>query len=562
MEIDMNYPNKLKTLAVAVALLSGSQAAQAVTPWQADDGDAINYGTPDYVIYTSGGAALDNAYDVAVADLAKPGTLTIFRDAAATTTPEVNQGTNFSGYYFIGANNLTNTSLRGKKIYLAKRSRGAAGYGVVPVLGQVAIDQLDIFKSATSKSQAGWLANASGSYYQVINLAAAPNYLRSHFSHGGFLGVDAASLILYPSSVNYPTPTTEISTGAVTAPWNIGWTTADLSNVTRLPAGGLTYGVAVTTDLYKVLQAAQIASGKLPASTTIGDYSNEAAIPSLSRDFVASLLAGKIRKWSDVKVDTGAPVAPALTTFAGAAGVPVPPSTQVAVARRNNGAAIGAAAYATFLNYPYAENSVAPATPTTAGADNGLTSAVIRSPGGVNATNQLLTDWEDGTNTSALNTATVKKYWGVAVNTGTANDGAAGAKWRYVKIDGFAPTVENVASGSYPHWAEGEVLITAVGSNPAGSVYATTQETKDLLTDFAGALGSASVAATVNNSPALAQPWAATGYGPGIFATAGTPTIPFVNTNPTVGLSHVNGDGKSHLGIRAVSTAGNIIELK
>lgn len=557
--------NGLRTLAIAVSLLSGSQAAHAITPWQADNGDAINYSTPDYVIYTSGGAALDNAYDVAVADLAKPGTLSIFRDAAAATTPEVNQGTNFSGYYFIGANDLTNTSLRGKKIYLAKRSRGAAGYGVVPVLGQTAIDQLDIFKSATSKSAAGWLTNVSGSYYQIINNAAAPNYLRSHFSHGGFLGVDALSLILDPGSVNYPTPTTEISTNAATTPWNPNWKATDLASVTRLPAGGLTYGIGVTTDLYKVLQAAQIASGKLPASTVIGDYSNQAAIPSLSRDFVASLLAGKIRKWSDVKVDTGAPVAPALTTFAGAAGVTAPAgNAQVAVGRRNNGAAIGAAAYANFLNYPYAENAVAPANATSAGADNGGTGAVIRSPGGVNATNLLLTDWQDGTNASGLNSATVKKYWGVAINTATANDGAnpVGNKWRYVKIDGFAPTVENVASGSYPHWAEGEVLITQVGTSPAGSVYATTQETKDLLTDFAAALGSASVAATVNNSPALAQPWAATGYGPGIFATAGTPSIPFVNTNPTVGLSHVNGDGKSHLGIRPVSTAGNIIELK
>jgi hypothetical protein len=39
------------------------------------------------------------------------------------------------------------------------------------------------------------------------------------------------------------------------------------------PIGGLTYGLAVTFDLYKVLQAAHKATGTLPSDTVIGDYS-------------------------------------------------------------------------------------------------------------------------------------------------------------------------------------------------------------------------------------------------------------------------------------------------
>ena len=55
----MTRTNNLNKLAIAIALLSGAQTASAITPWQANDANASNYGVPDYVIYASGGAAQD-----------------------------------------------------------------------------------------------------------------------------------------------------------------------------------------------------------------------------------------------------------------------------------------------------------------------------------------------------------------------------------------------------------------------------------------------------------------------------------------------------------------------
>ena len=67
----MNGSIKVKTLAVTISLLAGSQSALALTPW-------VN-GTPDVLVYTSGGAAQDQAYAAAVAKkLAAPGSLDTF----------------------------------------------------------------------------------------------------------------------------------------------------------------------------------------------------------------------------------------------------------------------------------------------------------------------------------------------------------------------------------------------------------------------------------------------------------------------------------------------------
>ena len=549
----MNFSKPLKTLAASVALLAGSQAAHAITPWQANDGNASNYGVPDFVIYTSGGAAQDAAYQQVVLDaLAKSGTVDVFQDISATST---SNGSRFTAFYFIGSSTLTDTALRGKKILLEKRSLGAAGYGVVPLLAHLPLDHLDIFHTATSKTQATWtnttqnltvngVANTPVPFHAVsITQATSGNFLTSTQSHGGFAGVDTAAL-LYGGTENYPSPVNEVSTGAPTANWNYSLTPDNLSAVTRLPTGGLVYGVGVTLDFYKVLQAAQIADGTLPATTTIGSYDVN-SLPSLSRNFLAQLLAGEVTSWSNVKINAGG-TAKALNdaSILTAAGVSAPTSYKVAVGRRNTGAAIGAVAYAKLLNYPYAESSVPPAQPTpdTTNAEN-ASAPLVKSPTGASNTQDLLLDWQAGTNNSGLNHVSGAKYWGLAINSADRNNavtaaGTGGKAWRYIKIDGYAPTIENVAAGNYPYWAEGEVIVDPnVG----------TAHEQSLFTDFANNLGSIAVANVVNAS--LVQAWGSTG----IFATTATDPgavdVPYVSSHPIVALTHQGGDGYTHLGI-------------
>lgn len=564
-------PTKLNQLAIAVALLAGSGSAFAVTPWQANDGNASNYGTPDFVIYTSGGAAQDLAYGKVVeTNLAKAGTLDVFQDDKSR----------FAAYYFIGSNNLSNAALRGKKILLEKRSLGAAGYGVVPLVAGINLDHLDIFKP-NAKVQGAW-TNSGTTHSIVLTTANAGTYLSQVKSDGGFLGVDAAAL-LKPNTDNYPDPVNEVSTNAPTAGWVYGLTPADLaaSGYDVVPTGGLVYGVGVTLDLYKVLQAAQKKTGKLPSSTTIGAY-DEASLPSLNRNFIAALLSGQIADWSDVKiVDPATNSALALNdpTILSAAGInashttaagTVPYDYRVAVGRRNTGAAIGAVAYAKFLNYPDVEGSFAPAATIADSADpdsdEDVAHPIVKSPAGAAATGNLLVDWQTGANSSGFNNqadgAAKRRFWGIAVNSADRNTavtaaGTGGQAWRYVKIDGYAPTLENVAAGAYPQWAEGQVLIKQ--SLP--------QAKYDLLKDFANGLGSVAIAKDVNTS--LVQAWGKTG----IFATTNTDSsasvqIPFNANNPVVSLNH-NSSGTTILGIvptpynNGASASGTVeIQLK
>jgi len=529
---------KLKTLAVMVPLLAAAQGVQALTPW--------TDGGPNITVYTSGGAAQDKAYGrVVETTLAAPGSLDTFSDVDPATG---SIGSRWTAYYFTGNSNL-GSGLAGKKILLEKRSYGAAGYGVVPLVGNVSIEHLKI----TGLPKSAWEVSGTKQWKKTIDASNAATYLTKKRSDAGFLGVDP-DILLRPGTENYPVPVNEIATGLPEADWPLGLKevpTTGNQAFTIVPTGGLVYGVAVTLDLYKVLQAAQKRAGGLPSGTVIGNY-DEASLPNLNRNVLASLLAGKIGAWDQIKIvdktDGNAVKTLLDSDILGDASVTAPYKestsgsnlTPVAVGRRNNGAAIGAVAYAKFLNYPATKNAFGPALATTDNAvDEDASLPIVKSPGGTSATGNLLKDWQNGTNATGFNNvadgAGFAKRWGIAVNSADRNSsvtaaGTGGDPWRYIKIDGYAPTLENVAAGDYPHWAEGTVLYRTTRSNdPQWAV-----KTK-LLKIFADDLGSPAVANAVNTT----QPWGKTG----IFATTADPrgfvaTVPFDSSNPVVPFTH------------------------
>jgi hypothetical protein len=534
----MKHSSNLKKLAVAVSLLSGSQAALALTPW-------VN-GAPDFVVYTSGGAAQDNAILAGVTSiLAASGTVDIFQDTVSgsvrvsgSTTTKATNGGNFTAYYFTGAgtganapiagSGLSDSTLAGKKILLVKRTLGAAGYGVIPLVSGQNLDQLNPFKSTTSQASTGW-KNSGTTHLATINNSTASTYLTQVPSQGGFLGVDAPSLL---TGLNYPTQVTEVSTNALTTPWSTTVGVAALNSaVTRIPTGGEVYGVAVTDSLYNVLQAAEIAAGTLtlPSGHSVGAYSSDADLPTLSRSLVASLLAGEILSWTDVNVNVGGTLQ-SLYSFSTATGVTAPTSPAVAVALRNQGAAVGALHYAKFLGYPYAANATAPAISNATPDGSGESSAfpLIKLPISSSDTDNTLNDWQYGDNVTGHNSngtsgaaGSYPTYWGLGINTADRNTTSSG--FRYVKIDGVAPTVANVQAGAYPIWGEGEVTISNNSSITNG-------QTLTFLTDFAHALSNKVTAAAID--PTFVQPY---GGIPGIFATPSTDTTDYVDANGASG---------------------------
>jgi hypothetical protein len=196
------------------------------------------------------------------------------------------------------------------------------------------------------------------------------------------------------------------------------------------------------------------------------------------------------------------------------------------------------------LNYPSTPNSVQPAVKTAdTPADEDASLPIVKSPGGAADTGNLLKDWQNGTNATGFNNviegSAYAKRWGIAINSADRNSsvtatGTGGDPWRYIKIDGYAPTLENVATGNYPLWAEGAVLYRT--TKTTDSLWATKIK---LLKALADDLGSPTVASTVNTT----QAWGKTG----IFATTADPrgftaSIPFNTSNPVIALTHKNGN--------------------
>ncbi len=556
--------NTITKLSISISLLLGTQASYALTPW-ADN-------APDITIYTSGASVQDKAYgDVISKTLAAPNTVDYFADINSKTGAV---GARWTAYYFIGNDNL-GAGLAGKKILLEKRAVGSSGYGVLPVIANIPLEHLNVL----STKAADWTVDAKNANAWGVNISSenASKFLFKHMSDAGFSANDPA-ILLKPNTFNYPEQVKELTTGKVEAKW--------VTNLKAVPSvftvtstGGTVYGVSVTLDLYKVLQVAQKHAGTLPNSVQIGGYS-ENDLPNLNRNVIGSLLAGKIGAWEQFKfVDKtdGNKVKTLLDkSILEEAGVSEPTKetvtgehlTPIALATRNNGAAAIVVSYAKFLNYPATANAISPAIPVKNDAlVENASLPIVKAPQSIADSGTILNDWQNGTNTLGFNNVAdgtgFAKRWGIAFNSVDRNtsvkvDGTGGDPWRYIKIDGYAPTLENVAAGVYPIWTEGAALYqTKKLNDPQWEV-----KTK-LLKALTDNWSSPAVIGAFTST----QAWGKTGA----FVTSADPrgfvtAIPFDASNPVVPFSHKGTDGNVHSEILPVADSnakgGLEIQLK
>ncbi len=559
---------KATKLAVTVSLLLGTQTSFALTPWTDK--------APDIAIYTSGASVQDKAYgEVITKTLAAPNTFDYFADV----NPKTNTvGARWTAYYFIGNENL-GAGLAGKKILLEKRAVGSSGYGVVPLIGKITLEHLNIL----STKNTDWTADAknTASWGAVISSENAAKFLVKKFSDAGFTANDP-DILLKPGTLNYPEQVKELTTGKFEVKWPLNF--KNVSRVgeeayTVISTGGTVYGVGVTLDLYKVLQAAQKRAGTLPSDVEIGHYS-ERDMPNLNRNVLASLLAGKIGAWEQFKIvdkTDGNKVKSLLDkSILNDAAVSAPSKesatgenlTPVALATRNNGAAAIVVAYAKFLNYPTTANSITPVVPVKDDALVENTSLpIVKAPKSIADSGTILNDWQNGTNTLGFNNVVegtgFAKRWGIAFNSVDRNtsvkaDGTGGDPWRYIKIDGYAPTLENVAAGVYPIWTEGAALY---------QTKKVADKQWELKTKLLRALTDNWSSPAVIGAFTSTQAWGKTGA----FVTSSDPrgfltAIPFDASNPVIPFSHLGTDNNIHSEIVPVADSnakgGLEIQLK
>ncbi len=223
---------------------------------------------------------------------------------------------------------------------------------------------------------------------------------------------------------------------------------ADLSKLTVKGTVALTFGVPVTTDMRNGLQEAQFGVG----DPCVGS-DTEACMPSLSRNQLANIFAGRINNWDQLRVGGVKVFSNASATYKGFG----PVASRVHICRRVNGSGTQAQMGINIMNTPCSEAAVTPATDNT-GLNEFAPVAQVHEMSGSGD----LTDCLAALDTGAIGVTTGKMGNGTFFNNSYGKRWAIGLQalekkspnFRFIKIDGVAPTLANVASGKYLDWAE------------------------------------------------------------------------------------------------------------
>ena len=335
----------------------------------------------------------------------------------------------------------------------------------------------------------------------------------------GIADVDAAQ---FASPLNGGTTVNKLTTAAL----KMGST----------PVAVQDFGVAVTTKLRDALQAAELASGLLPSTCSIGNET-EACMPSFTTEQISSMFAnGRFNDWTKLSYGQGLN----LVTAATAASLPIPGNTAVHICSRAAGSGTLATLNTVFENAPCtATNEAIQAavdgvnTTGTEGAA-GTAKAYHSTKGSGDLENCLETmDGYDVTVPGAVSSMVANKSFPLPTLSGTANfrwavgilnadrNTSNALPYRFVKIDGFSPSMENTANGKYRFWSElsyitalpttvlspvATALVKAM-SDPAIIVKSKATNPAGFVTGYLATAGKALTSATAYDPTLPVMPW-------------------------------------------------------
>ena len=342
----------------------------------------------------------------------------------------------------------SNTALANAKTHLLiyKRSAGGSDYGVSPIINSTSVGFLNIANSNCTEGATTGGVTAALCSASTLAAPVVPDLGVSDVDPGQFVGENV---------------TTGFSAVKST----------DLAKLFIKSTSTVVFGEQVTANLFKALQAAQLATGQIPATCTVGDHT-EACLPTLSSAVIAAIHTGDVFDWDLIQVgNTGLGLYS--WTVANAPAYQ-PSSSAVHIARRANGSGTQTQHGIVFLNYPC---DTAAANATVAVNDKGQSEAVEgfvvhegSSAGNVNAIlNALDTATASpalvsGTHTSQT-TWTDGVRWAVGLNS-LEQVTSATTNYEFVKVDGVAPTLANVVAGKYHDWVENTFQYNNSGAHP------------------------------------------------------------------------------------------------
>jgi hypothetical protein len=370
--------------------------------------------TPDIEIFVSGASAQDSNVEKLFTELCAAGSLDTYFDNA---NPD-KKGANHRAFFCtLDTSKVTGLSVASPKVLFHKRSAGGSAQGVNPLVDKQAIDAMSINNNNNCTKAAGEsfyrcsISNTGDLIKQVSDVGV------SDVNPGLFRGL------------NVPSGSKDV-------------VLKDVNEKLVVRSGGaLVFGVPVTKALRDALQRAQIDQNRLAADCE--GQETEPCMPSLSRYQIASLFAGNIGKWSNIKVIDSAGNSKSLTDYANVGDVT---DSKVYLCRRVRGSGTQTQFNAKFLNYPCGSNVAATE------VNNPLQGPVAILNSGSGDVNLCLDDYNNGSNQGSNNPKSVKA-WAIGLQ-GTEYNADLKLSYRFIKVDGVAPSVEEAVTGRYMDFAE------------------------------------------------------------------------------------------------------------
>ena len=412
--------------AVAAALSLGAGSAFALPLSQYNAADTLD-------VYVSGSSAQDGSLELYVDSVCKPGTLDIYRASNQRMMFCQIDGSTVSGFPAAPAF---------QKVLIHKSSAGGSGEGVQPVADQIALAAM----SPSSTCDAGSSVTPAGG-------------LPTYTAH-------SCSALVTTNQV----PDAGISDEE---PALFGASPSQLAKLQITSQDGVIFGIIASQNLRDALQKAQ--------GLTVG-ADDEANMPNLTRQQIASMFNGGITDWTQVTDASGTPL-PSV------AGVTPPVNTSVYITRRvsTSGTQTGTQVY--FLN----QGCLASVLPALSGND-----------GGSCGTNTVNEGSGSGNVVSCTNTNYSLNHWSIGL-LGVENKAGASDHYRFIKVNGYAPTLLNVAQSKYDF-----VMENSVQWRNAASGNALSGLKLNLMQAIATQNGSPTILSAVDGS--IGQPWGGTGF--------------------------------------------------
>lgn len=424
----MNTSKTIQTLAAAVALACAGQAGAVSL-------SAYNEASTGIVTLRLGGATATESSIVNMLRLTTtgavfcvPGSLDVYR-------------LNSDNFRIFSCTGGANSGASGKQIVIIRNGSFGSGQGV-SALVKGTTPVVDI-TGTTVTSVFPDVNNATIKAAPATSTVAASGSFASYVLHELGTSTGLTTTVAMDAGVSDEEP------AAFKNVFVPALSSSDLGKLEVKGISGVIFGVPVTNVAYQRLQALQFASSSVchPANAGYGGLgtaataaNSEACMPSLGRDTIAGIYSGTISDWSEVKSAQNGTDSVASVDITGDGTADALADTNIYIERRvsSSGTQVATATY--FLN----QNCAVGGASFTTNAEN--PSRVRENGGSSDVRNNLGVRQDAGLGAvGVLSTETV-----FAPTSGTASL----TKSRFIKVNGYAPSLLNVVKGNYDFYYE------------------------------------------------------------------------------------------------------------